>query len=141
MIPTHILIHHSLTADGQTVSWDAIRRYHVETNGWKDIGYQVGIELIGDTYEALLGRMLNENGAHCKEGGMNFCSIGICCAGNFDIEIVPAAQMDKLVQVTRSFMEIFKIGNDLVKRHHDYAGYKSCPGTKFQWSEFKGRLL
>lgn len=140
MIPTHLIIHHSLTEDGKTVSWDAIRRYHIDTNGWRNIGYHYGIELINSTYEVLVGRMQDEIGAHCKEGGMNRCSLGICVVGNFDLAPVPAAQMDKLVQLVRSLRIVFDIPAECVQRHHDYATYKSCPGTKFQWSEFKGRI-
>lgn len=141
MIPTHIVIHHSLTADGQTVSWNAIRWYHTHTMGWNDVGYHAGLELIGSRYEILMGRMMDDIGAHCKEGGMNRTSLGICVVGNFDLAPVPSAQMDLLIKFVRSLMFVFRIPFDNVKRHSDFAGYKSCPGTKFQWSEFKGRLL
>jgi N-acetylmuramoyl-L-alanine amidase len=140
MIPTHIVIHHSLTEDGQTVSWNAIRWYHIKTNGWKDIGYQFGIELIGNHYEILSGRMMTDIGAHCKEGSMNNVSIGICMIGNFDLAVPPSAQMDKLVQLVTSLQTIFSISKTNVHRHTDYASYKSCPGIKFPWSEFLARI-
>lgn len=139
MKPTHIIIHHSLTNDGQTVSWDAIRWYHTHTRGWNDIGYHAGIELVGGRYEILMGRMLNEVGAHCKEGGMNRRSIGICMAGNFDVAQPPAAQLDLLVRLTKSYMDIFGIPKENVDRHSDYAP-KSCPGKLFPWDNFIGRL-
>jgi N-acetylmuramoyl-L-alanine amidase len=140
MIPTHIVIHHSLTEDSRTVSWDAIRWYHTNTNGWAKIGYQLGIELIGAHYEILMGRMLDEIGAHCKEGGMNRTSVGICVIGNFDDQRVPYEQMETLVELTKSLMHVFKIPKENVKRHCDFAPYKSCPGKMFQWSEFIGRI-
>ena len=58
MTPRRIIIHHSATKDGRTFSWSAIRRYHVHTLGWTDIGYHAGIELIGDDFECLFGRAL-----------------------------------------------------------------------------------
>lgn len=80
--PTHIIMHDSLTEDGQTVSWGAIRKYHVEFNKWADIGYHFGIELIDDNYEILTGRMIGREGSHCP--GFNRVGIGICIIGNFD---------------------------------------------------------
>jgi N-acetylmuramoyl-L-alanine amidase len=140
MIPTHIVIHHSLTADSQTVSWDAIRWYHTRTLGWRDIGYNVGIELVNSRYEILLGRMLTEPGAHCKENGMNRTSIGICLVGNFDQAPPPTGQLDLLISFTRSMMDLLGIPAANVKRHSDYALYKSCPGKLFPWAQYIERL-
>jgi len=140
MRPSHIVIHHSLTKDGQAVSWDAIRWYHTNTLGWKDIGYHCGIEQVGGRYEILLGRMLNEIGAHCKESGMNSKSIGICLVGNFDLAPPQQAQVDLLVKFVRSLMELLSIPVANVHRHADFATHKSCPGTLFPWEEFIGRL-
>jgi N-acetyl-anhydromuramyl-L-alanine amidase AmpD len=139
MKPTHIIIHHSLTEDGKTVSWGAIRDYHVKTNGWRDIGYHFGIELVGDHYEILVGREATEEGAHCADGGMNRCSLGICMIGNFDLAAPPDAQIQVLVRHVRSLMLQFGIPKENVKRHHDYSP-KSCPGKLFPWTEFLALL-
>jgi len=138
VIPTHIIIHHSLTDDSRSVSWGAIRWYHMHSMGWNDIGYHLGLELVGEYYEILMGRQLDEVGAHTI--GMNDCSVGICVIGNYDLERVPEAAMVKLIHVTRSLQRIFDIPTENVKRHSDYAGYKTCPGKRFQWDEFLLRL-
>lgn len=137
MVPDSIVMHHSLTKDGETVSWGAIRRYHVEEQGWADIGYQYGIELVGNYYEVLLGRMVNTPGAHCKENGMNSRSIGICMVGNFDVTLPPVPQYNKAVQLVCSLMDVFNIPASRVYGHNQFATYKSCPGKKFNMQAFR----
>ena len=39
MKPDYILIHSSGTKDSETLSWGAIRQYHIFDNGWIAIGY------------------------------------------------------------------------------------------------------
>jgi N-acetyl-anhydromuramyl-L-alanine amidase AmpD len=140
MKPTRIIIHHSLTKDGATVSWGAIRKYHVETEGWRDIGYHYGIELVGNYYEIFVGRPETEEGAHCKEQGMNHVSIGICMVGNFDEDTLPDAAMKQLVRLVRSIMATWGIPKENIKKHHDYASYKSCPGKLFPWDRLMNSL-
>lgn len=163
MKPTDILLHHSATKDGSSMSWDDIRRYHkswrcegrivrrsqvkeLRTAGkkviapWKDIGYQYGVEWIENSVEILVGRMETENGAHCYQEGMNRKAIGICIVGNFDVAPPPEEILKPTVRLVRSLMERYKIPVDHVKGHRDYAGYKTCPGKLFDLDEFRAQL-
>lgn len=137
MLPSEIILHHSLTKDSKTVSWSAIRRYHVDEKGWVDIGYHFGIELVGDAYEILSGRMLNEPGAHTI--GHNNTAIGICFVGNFDHELVPPLQWHKGVKLVRSLCEVFEIPTNQVYGHRDFAD-KTCPGVMFNLDAFREEL-
>ena len=132
-----IILHHSLTADNQTVSWNAIRHYHTIDRGWKDIGYHYGIELINDRYEILVGRHLTVTGAHTK--GHNLDSIGICFVGNFDITEPPLEQWIQGVALVRSLLEVFRLTPDDVYGHRVFAD-KSCPGNLFNMDKFRNLL-
>lgn len=127
------MIHHSKTVDSGTVSWPAIRRYHRE-QGWKDIGYHFGVEWAGLEHEAIVGRPLDMEGAHCKEGGMNQKAIGICVVGDYDIvEPSPFALNCLTKRLIIPLCRIFSIPMDKfhIVFHNQYATYKTCPGTMF----------
>ena len=133
MIPTRIILHHSLTKDSDTVSWGAIRRYHIETNNWSDIGYHFGIEQVKDYTEILFGRMPNKIGSHCK--GHNTDSIGICFVGNFDNEPPPMDSWNKGVLLCKYLVEQF--GIKIILGHTELNSHKTCPGRMFDLENFR----
>ena len=134
-----VIVHHSLSKDSGTVSWGAIRKYHTETLGFKDIGYSVGVELVqsGDElyYEILMGRMWDEAGAHTR--GQNKDSLGICFIGNYDI-IAPKKEMIQAgAKVIALWLKLFNLSIDDIYSHHNFNIYKTCPGTQFDMEYLK----
>jgi len=140
--PTKIIVHHSLTKDSGTVSWGAIRRYHTTPKpqgmGMLDIGYHAGVELVETagikSYEILMGRMWDVQGAHTI--GQNFCSLGICFVGNFDLAVPSGLALMTGAKVIRLWMYLFKIRKDSIFPHRDFAA-KTCPGNLFDMNELK----
>jgi len=127
---THIVIHHSATKDSGTVSWQAIRKYHLR-RGWRDTGYNFGVELVNDEYEILIGRELYTVGDHCGDKYMNMHGIGVCCIGNYSIEAPPEKMLDLLVQkLVEPLMITFQIPKDHIIFHRDIKPTE-CPGLKF----------
>ena len=138
---SHIILHHSMTADSGTVSWGAIRRYHTQDMGWSDIGYHFGVEEVGGHYEALIGRMPDEAGAHCTHHGMNRKSVGICCVGNFDVIEPPHEQLMSCLRLVQYLMAVYGIDVENVLGHREVAlDGRSCPGRLFDMGMFRGLL-
>jgi hypothetical protein len=140
MKPRRIILHHSLTRDSETVSWGAIRRYHMQDLGWRDIGYHFGIERVGDSHEILMGRMIGERGAHCKESEMNKLALGICFVGNFDLEPPRHSAWVLGLRLVRSLCEALTIPYTCVHGHNYYNSHKSCPGKLFDVDLFRSQL-
>lgn len=131
--PQRIIVHHSATKDSGTVSWNAIRRFHVGTNGWRDIGYHFGVERVTDgagqsSVEVLLGRPWTEPGAHTV--GHNADSLGVCVVGDFDAGPVPADVWEKTVQLVAGLCLRLNIGVEQIFGHRNFAK-KTCPGNLF----------
>lgn len=126
----YIIIHCSATKAKPYIDADVIRRWHVEENGWSDIGYQGVIKTDG-TYEP--GRSLAEAGAHAK--GYNKRSIGICLVGGLDdlgrpADTFTAAQMDTLAKVVDGLRIVLDVPDENIVGHRDLPGVaKACPCT------------
>jgi len=135
--PQFIIIHHSEAKDHGTLDWAGIKKWHVEHNGWRDIGYQWGIEKVGSLYQILVGRMPTDTGAHCKSKNRN--SWGICLVGNFDITVPPKAQWDLAVAFSASLSDLAGIPIDSVLGHRegDVSSPKTCPGKNFDMDKFR----
>lgn len=143
MKPKRIILHHSATKDSGTVSWNAIRRYHIENNVWTDIGYHFGIEYVADpgdpkgSYEIMVGRTIDKIGAHTS--GENYDSIGICFVGDFDAATVPEAQWQAGLKLVRWLCAQFGIVKEQIHGHREYAP-KTCPGKRFNIEQFRREL-
>jgi N-acetyl-anhydromuramyl-L-alanine amidase AmpD len=151
---SYIVIHHSLTADGKTVNWDAIRKYHIETNKWLDIGYHFGVENVQDDYQVMLGRNLDKRGAHVGDGGFNRMSIGICVVGNWDKATPPDRQWILTLLLVKRLISYFGskgiivppeniIGHREAQALAEVPVYsrKSCPGNMFDMDRFRKELV
>jgi len=71
-----IIVHCSYTPPSMNIGAETIRDWHVNGNGWSDIGYHYVIRRNG---EVELGRPIERAGAHVR--GHNADSIGVCLVG------------------------------------------------------------
>ena len=121
-----IVVHCSATKPNQDIGASEIRKWHVEDNGWSDIGYHQVIRRNGAIE---LGRPLHVSGAHAK--GFNARSVGVCLVGgidnsgkaenNFTVE-----QMESLVVTLDYWRRIYPKAE--VLGHRDLPGVaKACP--------------
>ena len=129
---THIMLHHSLTGDGKTVSWGAIRRHHLETRGLDAIGYHYGVEMVGDHYEVLLGRSELDQAVACPEDEMNACALHVCCVGNFDDAPPPRAMLEVLMGlvILPAIVE-YGLPPERIIGHREVDSTRTCPGSQF----------
>jgi hypothetical protein len=102
------------------------------------VTHNCGVELVGDHYEAFMGRMWNKAGAHVK--GYNQDSLGLCIIGNFDVVRPKREQLVLAAKVVKLWLELFHLTTDDVFPHHAFAAEKSCPGILFPMDEFKGLI-
>lgn len=140
MTPLKIILHHSATKDGLTVSWNAIRRYHMGECAWSDIGYHFGVELMPDhgyapgSYEVIMGRMPDVQGAHTS--GHNEDSLGICFVGCFDESPPPTSQLLRGVELCAWLCHVHNLLPRDIYGHRDFAK-KTCPGLAFDLKSFR----
>lgn len=121
-----IVIHCSASKFGSATM---IRDWHVNGNGWSDIGYHFvinngkltkGLE-VGSMDGAIeLGRELGKTGAHAK-GYNNY--IGICLVGENKFT---DNQMHSLVSLIKELKEMYEIKPENIIGHYEVSS-KTCP--------------
>jgi len=150
----YIVIHHSATKDSRTGrATEAIRRYHIEQKGWRDIGYHYLIEYLPDGLPTLrTGRGLSEIGAHVyikdidQPWYFNQNAIGICIVGDFDRARPPEDKLKFTAQLVRQLMWLCEIPKEDVIGHgeaHERKGsrlIRTCPGNLFNMDKFRALL-
>jgi hypothetical protein len=123
----YIILHHSATPDGLVLKdFDAIKRYHMEVNGWRDIGYHWIVERIDGVLTAIPGRLESDTGAHCL--GHNSDAIGICIVGDY----TKTPPDDETYRFVAALCKQIKTRHPIkeVGGHRDYYA-TACPGNFF----------
>jgi len=132
---TEIIIHCAATRpnwmEGKSVEEkrDEIKRWHVQDNGWSDIGYHYVIDRSG---RVAPGRSLDQAGAHTL--GHNAESIGVCLIGghgssaNDAFDANYTSEQDQALRVLINELKVRFPGIVKVSGHNDYTKAKACPG-------------
>ncbi|MBL7081121.1 MAG: N-acetylmuramoyl-L-alanine amidase [Candidatus Omnitrophica bacterium] len=134
----YIIIHHSATDEGNSLHF-----HHAhQRRGFKEIGYHFVIDngtrgKQNGFIEVSPRWIKQEYGAHCRAGGMNYKSLGICLVGNFSKEEVSEKQLNSLVYLVNLLRDYYHIPLKNIMGHSDAPGAQTeCPGTKFPWRRF-----
>jgi len=148
------VVHHTAGTNNYTPAQAAaivrgIEVYHVQGNGWNDIGYNFLVDRFGTVYEGRAGGIeRNVIGAHAE--GFNTGTVGVALIGNYSTATPPAAQQAGLVSLLAWRLDIahidplatvvyrsggnlkFKAGKAVTLRaisgHRD-TGPSECPGA------------
>ncbi len=142
---SHGVVHHTATANEPDNPEQVVRNiwnYHVNSLGWRDIGYNYLIDQHGNIYQGRhnedLG-VLEVHGAHAR--GKNFESLGVSLLGNFQDTSPPSDAVDSLEKLLAWLFNQYRldpqesadIGNleDIPRicGHRD-VGATACPGAE-----------
>jgi hypothetical protein len=137
-----IIIHCAATPpdwreDESTISKvEEVRRWHVDINGWSDIGYHFLIDRDGTVEE---GRPVSRAGAHVR--GHNSDTIGVCLFGGHGSAATDTFEQHFTPQQDAALRELIdalvgQYGDMEISGHNKYAA-KACPG--FQVGDWLGR--
>lgn len=119
-----IIWHCTATKEGDPITVETIRDWHVRGRGWSDIGYHFIIELDG---AVKAGRPLIRSGAHVR--GLNAHSIGVSYVGGLAKNGKPKDTRTKEQKAALYDLTATLIGRfpgSTVHGHNEFAA-KACP--------------
>lgn len=126
--PTGICIHHSATADSDSCSATAIRRWQMN-NGFDEIAYTLIVEKVDGIDRIYTGRPSFLQGAH--EPKLNRTHLSICVVGDYDKTQIGDPL---LLAVVRACIGLMVLNPQIKPRdivfHSDFS-HKTCPGALF----------
>jgi hypothetical protein len=150
----YVVVHHTAGTNSYSRAQSAaivrgIMQYHVQGNGWDDIGYNFLVDKYGQVFEGRYGGITRAVvGAHAQ--GFNTGSVGIAVIGSYGSSSITAAARAALVRLIAwrmdvahvdplSFVTALSAGNPrfpagapvvlrAVSGHRD-TGFTSCPGN------------
>ncbi len=148
---THLIVHHSAGTNTSS-NWKgvvaSIFDFHVNTNGWQDVGYNWLIDPNGVIYEGRGGGD-NVRGAHMC--GYNNNTMGVCMLGNFEL-VEPSSEMMQSLKALLAYKacieSIKPTGSANIVSHTGFMknisghkegcapNYTSCPG-KFLFAKME----
>ena len=149
------VVHHTAGSDTYTAAQSpaivrAIELYHVQGNGWNDIGYNCLVDKYGQVFEGRAGGIdRNVIGAHAE--GFNSGSTGVAVIGNYSSASITPAAEQALVGLLAWRLDVahvdplglvtwisggnpkYPTGQPVLLRaisgHRD-TGFTTCPGTR-----------
>jgi N-acetylmuramoyl-L-alanine amidase len=129
---TYIINHHTGAEEKNAAQ---VKNYHVNTLGWKDVGYNYLIERDG---KIVTGRSLNVAGAHCKVAGMNSKGIGIAIIGNLENRKPTNEQYNSLIELNAKLCKNHNISVGNILGHKEVKGAATvCPGKNLNMNNVR----
>ena len=110
------VVHHTAGAQPSTPAQSAaivraIQRYHVQGNGWNDIGYNFLVDRFGQVFEGRAGGIArNVVGAHAQ--GFNTGSVGVAVLGTYSSVGIEQPAKDALVALLAWRLDVAHVDPD-----------------------------
>ena len=128
--PRRLTVHHTYRPLASSFNGAStirsIQNYHMDSNGWSDIGYHflIGTYSSGQTV-IYQGRPENVLGAHT--GGANTNNVGVNLIGDYDMEKVHPNGYKAMINTLAWLCDRYNISPNEIYGHKDFSN-TACPG-------------